>query len=112
MITHRWPLAVVTKPEPGVRFASRELIEELMGAVVVVDFVLQTLMDLPADALPGGGGVEGIRELLSASACHEVEAVGEEACRATTELIRAVIERLAEDAHTTAQLAGADGRPL
>jgi hypothetical protein len=87
------------------------LIEELMGAVVAVDFVLQTLMDLPADALPGGGGAEGIRELLSASACHEVEAVGEEACRATTELLRAVIERIAEDAHTTAQLAGADGQP-
>jgi hypothetical protein len=88
------------------------LIEELMGAVVAVDFVLQTLMDLPADALPGEGGVEGIRELLSASACHEVEAVGEEACRATIELVRAVIERIAGDAKTTAQLAGADGQPL
>jgi hypothetical protein len=31
-------------PEPEVRDASQELIEELMGAVVAVDFVLQTLM--------------------------------------------------------------------
>lgn len=84
-----------------------------MGAVVAVDFVLQTLMDLPADALPGEeGGVEGIRELLSASACHEVEAVGEEACRATIELVRAVIGRIADDAQTTARLAGADGQPF
>ncbi len=83
-----------------------------MGAVVAVDFVLQTLMDLPADALPGEGGVEGIRELLSASACHEVEVVGERACRAATELLGAVIERIADDAQITAQLARADGRPL
>jgi hypothetical protein len=99
-------------PEPGVRVASRELIEELMGAVVAVDFVLQTLMELPVDALPGRGGIEGIRELLTASACNEVEVVGEEACRATTELLRAVIERIAGDAQTTAQLAGADEQPL
>ncbi|MFP5389390.1 MAG: hypothetical protein ACLGG5_08835, partial [Thermoleophilia bacterium] len=82
----------MTTPEPGVHVASRELIEELMGAVVAVDFVLQTLMGLSADAFPGGEGTEGIRELLTASACNEVEAVGEEACRATTELLRAVIE--------------------
>ncbi len=82
-----------------------------MGAVVAVNFVLETLMDMPADALPKGGGVEGIRELLSASACHEVEAVGEEACRATIELLRAVIGRVADDALTIAQLAGADGQP-
>jgi hypothetical protein len=88
------------------------LIEELMGAVVAIDFVLQTLMDLPADALPGGEGAEGIRELLSASAFHEVEAVGEDACRATTDLLRAVIERIADDAQGTAQLARADRPPL
>jgi len=83
-----------------------------MGAVVTIDFVLQTLMNLPADALPSEGGVEGIRELLSASACHEVEAVGEEACRTTIELLRAVIERIADDARTTARLAGTAGQPL
>ena len=83
-----------------------------MGAVVAVDFVLQTLMELPTDALPAGGGIEGIRELLTASACNEVEVVGEEACRATTELLRTVIERIADDTQTTAQLVGADEQPL
>lgn len=83
-----------------------------MGAVVAVDFVLQTLMNLPADALPGGGGVEGIRELLSTSAYCEVEAVGEEVCRTTTELLRAVIERIADDAQTTARLVETDGQPF
>lgn len=58
-----------------------------MGAVVTVDFVLQTLMDLPADALPGEDRTEAIRELLTASACRAVEAVGEEACRAAITLI-------------------------
>lgn len=102
----------MTTPESGVRAVSGELIEELMGAVVAVDFVLQTLMDLPADALPGGGGAEGIRELLIASASRVVEAIGEEACRAATELVGAVIERIADDAQSTAQLARADGPPL
>jgi hypothetical protein len=102
----------MTTPEPGVRDASRELIEELMGAVVAVDFVLRTLMELPANAFPGGVGAEGIRELLTASACNEVEAVGEEACRKTTKLLRAVIERIADDAQTTAELAGADEQPF
>src|SRR6476620_4852672 len=102
----------MTTHEPGVRVASRELIEELMGAVVAVDFVLQTLIGLPTDALPAGGGIEGIRELLTASACNEVEFVGEEACRATTELLRTVIERIADDIQTTAQLVGADEQPL
>jgi hypothetical protein len=48
-----------------------------MGAVVAVDIVLQTLMGLPADALPGEEKSDAIRELLTASACREVEAVGE-----------------------------------
>jgi hypothetical protein len=94
-------------PEPGIRAVSQELIEELMGAVVAVDFVLQTLMDLPADALPGEDKAEAIRELLSASACHEVEAVGEEACRTTISLIGKVVDRIADDARATADLAGA-----
>jgi hypothetical protein len=81
------------------------LIEELMGTVVAVDFVLQTLMNLPADALPGEDRTEAIRELLTASACREVEAVGEEACRAAITLIEKVVERMADDAHATADLA-------
>ncbi|HWA53290.1 MAG TPA: hypothetical protein VG816_03870 [Solirubrobacterales bacterium] len=88
------------------------MIEELMGAVVALDLVLQELMGLPADAVPGEGGAEGIRELLSTSACREVEVVGEEACRATIALVRAVVERIADDVQTTAQLAGPDGQPL
>jgi hypothetical protein len=94
-------------PEPGIRTASQELIEELMGTVVAVDFVLQTLMDLPADALPGADKAEAVRELLTASACREVEAVGEEACRAAITLIEKVVNRIADDAHATADLAGA-----
>lgn len=94
-------------PEPGIRAASEELIEELMGAVVAVDFVLQTLMDLPTDALPGDDKTEAIRQLLTASACREVEAVGEEACRAAIALIEKVVNRIADDARTTADLAGA-----
>ena len=97
-------------PEPGVRAASQELIEELMGAVVAVDFVLGTLMDLPADVLPGENRAEAMRELLTASACREVEAVGEDACRAAIALIVAVIDRIADDASATAKLAGAAGQ--
>lgn len=78
-----------------------------MGAVVTVDFVLQTLMDLPADALPGEDKAEAMRELLIASACREVEAVGEEACRAAITLIEKVVERIAGDARAAADLAGA-----
>jgi predicted ThiF/HesA family dinucleotide-utilizing enzyme len=94
-------------PAPGIRAVSLELIEELMGAVVAVDFVLQTLMDLPADALPGENKAEAIRELLTASACREVEAVGEEACRAAIALIEKVVDRIADDASAAADLAGA-----
>jgi len=94
-------------PEPGIRAVSQELIEELMGTVVAVDFVLQTLMDLPADALPGEDKTEAIRERLIASGCREVEAVGEEACRAAITLIEKVVDRIADDARTAADLAGA-----
>jgi hypothetical protein len=97
----------VTGPEPGIRAISQELIEELMGTVVAVDFVLQTLMDLPADALPGKDKSEAIREQLIASACLEVEAVGEEACRAAIALIEKVVDRIADDARAAAELAEA-----
>ncbi len=78
-----------------------------MGVVVAVDFVLQTLVDLPADALPGEDKAEAMRELLTASACREVEAVGEEACRAAITLIEKVVDRIADDARAAADLAGA-----
>lgn len=81
-----------------------------MGSVVAVDFVLQTLMDLPADALPGEDRAEAIRELLTASVCREVEMVGEEACRAATVLIEKVVDRMADDARAAADLAGAAGQ--
>lgn len=81
-----------------------------MGAVVSIDFVLNTLMELPPDALAGENGAEAIRELLTASTRREVEAVGEEACRAATALIEAVVSRMADDAHATAELAGAVGQ--
>jgi hypothetical protein len=97
----------VTIAEPGIRAVSQELIEELMGTVVAVDFVLQTLMNLPADALPGEDKAEAIRELLTASACREVEVVGEEACRAAITLIEKVVDQIADDARATANLAGA-----
>jgi hypothetical protein len=97
----------MTAPEPGIRAVSQELIEELMGAVVTVDFVLQTLMDLPADALPGEDKAEAMRELLTASACREVEKMGEEACRAAITLIEKIVNRIADDACAAADLAGA-----
>lgn len=81
-----------------------------MGAVVTVDFVLHTLLDLPADVLPGEDRTEAIRELLTASACCEVEGVGEEVCRAAIALVASVVDRIADDAHATAQLAEAAGR--
>jgi hypothetical protein len=96
-------------PESGVRAASQELIEGLMGAVVAVDFVLGTLMNLPADVFPGEDRTEAIRELLTASACRDVEVVGEEACRTATALIEAVIDRVADDARVAAQVAQAAG---
>jgi hypothetical protein len=99
-------------PEPGIRTVAQELIEELMGTVVAVEFVLQTLLDLPADALPGENKAEAIRELLTASACREVEAVGEEACRAAITVIEKVVDRMADDARAAADLAGeVRGRP-
>lgn len=101
------PLPVVTMSEPGIRVVSQALIEELMGAVVAVDIVLQTLMGLPADALPGEEKSDAIRELLTASACREVEAVGEEACKAAITLIEKVVDRIADDARAAADLAGA-----
>jgi len=97
----------VTTPEPGIRAISQELIEELMGTVVSVNFVLQMLMDLPADALPGKDKSEAIREQLIASACQEVEAVGEELCRAAIALIEKVVNRIADDARAAAELAEA-----
>jgi hypothetical protein len=97
-------------PEPGIRAASQELMEKLMGSVVTIDFVLRTLMDLPAEVLPGGDRSEAIRELLSASICHEVTVLGEDACRAATALIEKVVERMADDASSAAQLAEASGR--
>jgi hypothetical protein len=102
----------MTMPEPGIRAVSQELIEELMGTVVAVDFVLQTLMGLPADALPGEDKAEAMRELLTASACREVEAVGEEACRAAITLIGKVVDRMADDARAASDHAGeVRGRP-
>jgi hypothetical protein len=99
-------------PKSGVRAASQELVEELMGAVVAIDFVLRTLMDLPADALPGEDRTEAMRELLTVSACREVEAVGEEACRAATALIEAVIDRIADDVSAVTHLTEATGQRL
>jgi hypothetical protein len=81
-----------------------------MGTVVAIDFVLHTLMDLPADALPGEDRAEAIRKLLTASVCCEVEAVGEEACRAAITLIEKVVDRIANDARAASELAGAARR--
>jgi hypothetical protein len=92
------------KPEPGISAASQGLVEELMGAVVALSFVLQMLIDLPAEALPGENRAEAMRDLLTASACCEVEVVGEEACRATTALVEAVVARIVDDATGTAEL--------
>ena len=78
-----------------------------MGAVVAIDFFLQTLMELPGEALPGAGKPEAIRELLTASACQEAKIVGEDACRAATELIRKVVDRMSGDVDVAAQMADA-----
>jgi hypothetical protein len=101
----------MTMHTAGIRAVSQELIEELMGTVVAVDFVLQTLMNLPEDALPGEDRSEAIRELLTASACREVEAVGEEACRAAITLMEKVVGRMADDAHAVANLASVTHHP-
>jgi hypothetical protein len=100
----------VATSEQGIRAASQELIEELMGSVVTIDFLLRKLMELPAEALPGEGGSEAIREFLIASACREVESVGEEGCRAATALVRKVIDRIADDVHVAGQLVAAAGQ--
>jgi hypothetical protein len=39
----RSPWLVVAMPDPGIRAASQELIEELMGSVVAIDFLLPRL---------------------------------------------------------------------
>lgn len=48
-----------------------------------------------------------MRELLIASACREVDAVGVEACRAAITLIETIVDRIADDARAAADLAGA-----
>ena len=85
--------------------------EELMGSVVSIDFLLRTLMALPPGSLSPGEGGEAIREFLIASTCREVEAVGEDGCRAATALIRKVIDRIADDVHAASQLSEAAGQP-
>lgn len=102
----------MSQPDPGIRAVSQELIEELMGTVVAVDFLLQMLMNLPADALPGENKADAIRELLTASACREVAAVGEEAGRAAITLIEKVVDRMEDDARAAADLAGAANHRL
>lgn len=81
-----------------------------MGSAVALDFVLRTLMELPAEALRDEDRSEAIRELLIASACREVEAVGEEGCRAATALIRTVIDRISDDVHVAGQLSRVAGQ--
>ncbi len=83
-----------------------------MGSVVAIDFVLRTLMELPAEVLPGDDRAEAMREMLTSSACHEVKTVGEDACRAATALIGKVVERMADDVDAAAQMAeAANQRP-
>lgn len=101
---------MVTAPEPEIRAVSQELMQELMGSVVAIDFVLCTLMDLPAQLLPGGDPAAAIRELLTESVCREVRVVGEDACRAATALIEKVVDGMARDAEAAAQMAEADGQ--
>jgi hypothetical protein len=96
--------------EPGIRAASQELMEELMGSVVTIDFLLRTLMDPPADVMPGENRAEAIRELLTASVCNEVAIAGEEACRAATALIEKVVDKMADDVNAVAQMADAAGQ--
>lgn len=52
-------------------------------------------------------GIRAISQELIASACHEVEAVGEELCRAAITLIEKVVDRIANDARAVTDLAGA-----
>lgn len=101
---------VMTMADPRIRAASQELIEELMASVIAVDYVLTTLMAVPEEVLPGENRAEAIREMLSSSACREVEAVGEEACRTAIALVAAVIDRIADDARALSDLAEAVGQ--
>ena len=41
-----------------------------MGSVVTIDFLLRTLMDLPAEVLPDEDTAEAMRELLTSSTCQ------------------------------------------
>jgi hypothetical protein len=84
--------------------------EELMGSVVAIDFVLRTLMSLPAEVLPGDDKSEAIRELLTTSVYREATAVGEDACRAATALIQKVVERMSDDVDVAARLADASSQ--
>jgi hypothetical protein len=100
----------MTTFKPEVRAASQELMEELMGSVVSIDYLLRMLMAMPAEALPGDQGSDAIRGFLVASVCREVEVVGEEGCRAATALIRKVIDRIGDDVDVASQLAGTSGQ--
>lgn len=102
--------SVMATSEQGLRAASQELMEELMGSVVEIDFVLRTLMEVPTDVLPGEDRAEAMRELLTASALHEVAIVGEDGCRAATALIAKVVERMAKDVDAATQMAEAAGQ--
>jgi hypothetical protein len=63
-------------------------------------------MDLRADAIPGEDRAQAMHELLTESACREVEVVGE-ACQAAIALIEKIVDRVADDARVAADLAGA-----
>lgn len=57
--------------------------------------------------IPGEEKTAAVRELPTASACREVEAVGEGTRRAAGALIEKVADRIADDARAAADLAEA-----
>lgn len=87
--------------------ATEALVEELLRTSFSLAGVLSTLLeDLPEDAFPGELPEAVLIEMVSGSSLPAVEAAGVPACRATTELVVAIRERVVEDLRAAAMLAG------
>ena len=84
------------------------MIEELLRTAFFLEGAFVSLLeDLPEDAFPGEDPAAVLIEMMAGSSRPAVDAAGEAGCRAATELIEAVRERILDDLRDAARLARA-----
>lgn len=84
------------------------LIEELLRTALSLQGAFVSLLeDLPENAFPGEDPAAVLIEMMAGSSRPAIDAAGEVGCRAATELIGAIRERVIDDLRKAAQLAGA-----